>query len=850
MGAKLTLISAPAGFGKTTLVSEWIAGYRCPVAWLSLDEEDKDLTRFLVYFIATLQTIAPNTGEGILGLLQSPQPPAVESILSALINEISTFPDTFICVLDDYHFIDSKLIDKALAFLVEHMPRQLRLVIATREDPDLPLARLRARGQLTELRAADLRFFPAEAAEFLNRVMALNLSAEDILALENRTEGWIAGLQLAALSMQGLSETSSFIQSFTGSHRFVMDYLLEEVFQRQPTELQTFLLRTSILDRMCGSLCDAVLGSQSGLGLGTLEYLEHTNLFIIPLDNERRWFRYHHLFGDLLRQRLRQSFARENITELHVCASQWYEDNGLTFEAFRHATAANDVERAERLIESEAIGLHYRSVAMPVLEWLASLPKPVLDTRPRLWVRSATLALMSGQTRGVEEKLQAAEAVFNAQTTLQNTKPDDQARDLIGQIACARATLALFRYDATAMITQARRALDYLDSGNMTFRFTANWALSTALMVQGDRAGAIQACQESIAISQKSGHVFSKILAASNMGALQEMENQLFQAAESYQQVLRLFNGHPQPNASIVLLGLARIFYEWNDLKGAEHYGKQSLDLFLQFDRSIDRFIISEVFLAHVRLARGDVAGAGAMLAQTEQSVFQKNYLLRLPEIAAAKVSVLLRQGQVSAAAQLVQQYDLPLCQARVLIAQGEPSAALAKLEILRQQMEAKGWADERFKVMILQTIALHANGEKDKAMELLSEVLARAESEGFIRSFLNEGPRMAELLSMAAVQGIRLDYANKLLAAFESEPEGEQLPAPAPKRSSLIDPLSPRELEVLQLIAQGLSNQEICKRLFLALDTVKGHNRRIFEKLQVKRRTEAIVRAQELDLI
>jgi LuxR family maltose regulon positive regulatory protein len=857
-GCKLTLISAPAGFGKTTLVSEWVSVCGRPVAWLTLDKEDNGSTRFLASIVAALQTlvlseaegITANIGAGVLGALQSPQPPSTESILTALLNEITTVPDNFILVLDDYHIIDSKPVDDALTFLLEHLPPQMHLVIATREDPNLPLARFRARGQLTELRAADLRFTPSEAAEFLNHVMGLNLSAEDCAALETRTEGWIAGLQLAALSMQGHQDTASFIKSFTGSHRFVLDYLLEEVLGHQSETIQTFLLRTSILDRLCGPLCDAVLLDTSASGQETLEYLEHANLFIVPLDNERHWYRYHHLFADLLRQRLGQSLAPEGVAELHIHASEWFESDGLTFEAFRHATAANDVERAERLIESEAIGAHIRIVAIPILDWLASLPKPVLDARPRLWVRSATLAMMAGQTTGVEEKLQAAEAVFAAQTALQDAEPDNQTRDLIGQIACVRATLALFRYDPSAMVVQARRALEYLYPDNLIYRFNADWALSLALMIQGDRVGAARVCQESIAISQKSGHVFSKILAKSSMGQIQEKENQLHRAAESYHQVLQLFGDHPQPNASEVLLGLARICYEWNDLEAAEQYGQQSLQLARQFDRAVDRDIVSEVFLARLKLARGDVDGAAALLAQTEQSARQKNFLLRIPEIAAAQVLVLLRQGHVAAAAQLVQQYKFPLCQARVALAQGDPPAALAILEPFRQQMEEKEWADESLRAVVLQAVALHENGDKGKAVQVLGEALALADPGGFIRIFVDEGAPMAQLLSEAAAQGIMTEYIGKLLSVFEADDHKNEDRSGLSPAQILIDPLSPRELEILQLLAKGLSNRQIGERLFLALSTVKGHNRILFGKLQVHSRTEAIARARELGLL
>src|SRR5947207_135817 len=454
---KLTLIAAPAGFGKTTLVSEWVEGIERPTAWLSLDEGDNDPTRFLTYLVAALQTIAATLGEGVLGVLQSPQPPPPEAMLTALLNDLTTILDDFVLVLDDYHVLDAKPVDQALTFLLEHLPPHMHLVIATREDPALPLARLRAGGHLTEVRAVDLRFTPSEAAAFPTQVMGLNLEAQDIAALERRTEGWIAGLQLAAISLQGQQDATSFIRSFTGSHHFVLDYLLEEVLQQQSESLQTFLLRTSILDRLCGPLCDAVLMDPSVSGQETLEYLEHANLFLVPLDNERRWYRYHHLFADLLRQRLHQSAAssmrdeRKGVAELHSRASQWYEDNGLAIEAFHHAVAANDVERAERLIEGKGIPLHFRGAVTAILDWLESLPTTLLNARPSLWVRYASLLLVNGQTTGVEEKLQAAEAA------LQGTQLDDKTRNLVGRIAAARAVLALTRYQPEAMLAESRR---------------------------------------------------------------------------------------------------------------------------------------------------------------------------------------------------------------------------------------------------------------------------------------------------------------------------------------------------------------------------------------------------------
>jgi LuxR family maltose regulon positive regulatory protein len=848
---KLTLISAPAGFGKTTLVSQWLAGGARPAAWLSLDEGDNDPTRFLTYLVAALQTIAVHIGEGMSGVLQSPQPPPPEAILTALLNEITTIPDHFVLVLDDYHVLEAKPVDQVLTYLVEHLPPQMHLVIATREDPALPLARLRARGQLIEVRAVDLRFTPAEAAAFLNQVMGLTLSAEDIAALERRTEGWIAGLQLAAISLQGREDATSFITSFTGSHHFVLDYLMEEVLGQQPERIQNFLLRTSILDRLCGSLCDAVLLDATASGRETLEYLERANLFIVPLDNERRWYRYHHLFADLLRQRLHQSTTsspgdeRDGVAELHRRASQWYEDHSLAIEAFHHAVAAQDVERAERLMEGKGIPRHFRGTVTALLDWLESLPKTVLDARPSLWVRSASLLLVNGQTTGVEEKLHAAEAA------LQGAGPDDQTRNLFGQIAVARATLALTRYQVEPMLAQSRRALEYLRPNNLSSRATAHWTLGFASFLQGDRAAAHRAYTEAIALSQASGDIFTTILATIGLGTTQEADNQLYLAAETYRRVLRLAGDQPLQIICEAHLGLARVLYEWNDLDAALVHGRQALDLARQYERVIDRFVSCEVFLARLKLAQGDVAGAAALLAEAGQAARQQNFVFRMPEVAAAQVLTLLRQGNLAAAVHLAQTHGLPLSQARVHLAEGDTSASLAVLDQLRQQAEAKGWEDERLKVMALQAVALQAHGEKDQAVQLLGDALALAAPGGFIRLFVDEGRPMAHLLSQAAARGMMPDYTGKLLAVLEAEAQKREdtssLPPPA---QPLIEPLSRRELEVLHLMAQGLSNQEMCERLFLALDTVKGHNRKIFGKLQVQRRTEAVARARALGLL
>ena len=849
-GHRLTLVSAPAGFGKTTLVSDWVAGCGRP-AGVAVARRRRQRPQPL----PDLPGRGPADGGARDRGRGADRPPVAaarhrpKSTLTALLNDIAAIPNDVVLVLDDYHVLDARPVDDALAFLVEHLPPQLHLVIATREDPALPLARLRARGQLTELRATDLRFTPSEAAEFLNQVMGLDLTADDIAALETRTEGWIAGLQLAAISLQGRDDAAGFIASFAGSHHFVLDYLVEEVLQRQPEPVQAFLLRTSILDRLCGPLCDAVLLDASAPGQETLEYLERANLFIVPLDDERRWYRYHHLFAELLRQRLGQNVTPGDAAALHIRASQWYEDHHLEMEAFQHAAAANDVDRAERLMEGKGIPRQSRGAVNTILEWLASLPRSVLDARPGLWVRSATLALTSGQTTGVEEKLQAAEAA------LQGAELNDKTRNLVGQIATARATLALTRYQPDSMIIQSRRALEHLSPDDLLSRSKAHWLLANAYQLQGDRAAASRALTEALSVSEASGDVHSTILAISHLGLMQELENHLHRAAETYRHALQLVGDQPQPIVTDAHLGLARICYEWNDLAAAEHHGQQGLLLARQYDRVIDQFIICEVFLARVKLARGDVNGAAALLTQTDRATRQQNFVLRMPEVAAAQVLTLLRQGDVAAAARVAQAHDLPLSQARVHLAEGDPTAALAVLEPYRRRMAEKAWADEELKAVVLLAVAFDARGERARAVELLDEALTLAEPGDFIRIFVDEGEPMRLLMldfrswiDGQAREGHKpIEYVNRLLAAFARPVLQSEINDPG---STIVDPLSQRELEILKLIAQGLSNREIGARLFLALDTVKGHNRRIFAKLQVQRRTEAIARARELGLL
>ena len=853
---KLTLISAPVGYGKTTMLSEWIPQSERCVTWVSLDDGDNDPVRFWAYFIAALQMLDAEIGRNALALMRTPRLPSFEAILTTLLNEIAAFPEDFALVLDDYHVMDAKPVDAStsvddgLTFLLEHLPPHMHLVVTTREDPNLPLARLRARDQLTEIRAADLRFTPGEAAVFLNRVMGLNLSAEDVTSLETRTEGWIAGLQLAALSMWGREDVPGFIRAFAGDNQYIVDYMVAEVLQRQSERVRSFLLQTSILDWLSGPLCDAVTGQEEGKAL--LETLERGNLFVSPQDDKRHWFRYHHLFADVLRAHLMEE-QPDRVPTLHRRASEWYEHNGLEIEAFQHAAAANDVERAEHLIEGEGMPLQFRGAGAPVLKWLESLPKTALDARPSLWVTYASTLLFGGQHTAVEQKLQAAEAALAA-AALQGTEPDDRTKDLVGRIASMRATLAVIQHDVETIITQSRRALEYLHPDNLPVRTATTWTLGYAYQLQGDRSAASRAYTEVISIGNSFGDSIYTIAATINLGQLQEADNQLALATRTYRRVLQLTGDPPDPIACEAFLGLARITYQWNDLDTAQQYGQQCLQLTRQMD-SVDTFASCGVFLARLKLAQRDAVGAAAILAEAEAFVRQHNFMHRMPAVAAAQVLVLLRQepllqqGNLTAAAALAETHELPTSQARVYLAQGDPSTALAVLEPLRRQVEAKGWEDERLKVMILQAIALHAvalraNGEKDKAVQLLGDALTLAEPGGFIRIFVDEGPPMAALLQEAAKYGTAPNYVSQLRAAF-GKAEGR-----TPVTQLLIEPLSERELEVLRLLRTELNGPEIASQLMVSLSTMRTHTQNIYNKLGVNNRRAAVRRAEELDLL
>ncbi|MBM7845455.1 LuxR C-terminal-related transcriptional regulator [Herpetosiphon giganteus] len=830
---RVTLVAAPAGFGKTTLLSTWLNQTSHAKAWLTLDQRDNDPLRWLSYLVAALQTIEPTLGQSVQQALQAAQPAPSEQLLVSLINEIHRIKQPMLLLLDDYHVIENQAVDDMLNFLLEHMPNSMHLVVATREDPQIPLARLRARGQLNELRVSDLRFNLAESSEFLTTVMGLHLPDQAIAKLETRTEGWVAGLQLAALSLQGQHDPSSFIETFSGQHHFILDYLLSEVLHQQTPAIQAFLLQTSILERMTGPLCNAVLNQTNSQAI--LTQIDQANLFIVALDQQRAWYRYHQLFSDLLRQRLAQQITQPELAALHQRASLWYQQHDLLLEAFQHATLGHDYQRAEQLMLQ--MPLHANGFVSAMLNWLASLPSTVLDQQPSLWVRYAAILLVLGQTSGVEAKLQAAER------GLQQQPDNEHTRDLIGQIAAARTTIALTQYQIETIIAQAQRAFAYLHPQNLPFRATTNWALAYAYQVRGERQNTNIALSQAIELSQQANDTFTLILALIGMGQLQESNLELYRAAATYRHVLQLAGEQPQQIIYEAQLGLARISYQWNDLAAAEQHAQQSLHLALQYEQGIDRFILCELMLSQIKLAHNDLAGAKRLLEQTEQLARQHNFVQRFAEIAHVRIQLLLREAKLSNAKQLATSHQLAFCQAQIALAQAQPAAAITILTLLQQQSQANNWPDQLVQACCLLALAYAAQGQNAQAIEWLQQALPLAEANQLIRSLLDYGPVMQQLLHTAQAHGLHSSLIDQALPMFNHN-------SSIKPQAKLVERLSEREIEVLQQIAAGSTDREIGERLYLSIYTVKVHARNIYAKLEVTNRTQAVARARSLGIL
>jgi len=843
---KLTLVSAPPGFGKTTLASEWLQALPFAKAWLSLDEKDNDPARFLTYLVSALQTAEPNFGIWVLDALQALQSPSIDTLLVRLVNDLAESGSRLILALDDYHVINSAVVDGIIAFLIDNLPLRVHLVLITREDPGLPLARYRARGQMQELRAGDLKFSYLEVMDFYSRVMGIPLAESDISALEARTEGWVAGLQFAALALQGNSgekARTEFISSFTGSHRFVLDYLVEEVLSQRSETVQTFLLATSCLGRFCGALCDAILESPDGAGRATLEVLDRANLFMIPLDGERRWYRYHHLFAELLQQRLtalpHPSCPAPSL--IHSRASAWFEQNDLVVEAFRHAAASGNVALAEAFIDDRRMPTHTRDAMKEVIDWLTALPESVKNDRPSLWVKFAGYSLISGTTTGVEESLQAAESALRGREATE--------RLLFGQIATARATLAVSHYHIEDAKIQARHALELLEAYDSTFALAALWDLGMAHLFAGERAEARRILQEVLSASRSCNAVNFQIISTLGLGEIQEKDRQLFMAAGTFQNVIRISGEHPQPNICVAYQGLARIHFEWNDLENAWAFAERGLLLALQYDSSIDMFVACEVLLARLETALGNLESAGERLDKAKQTVLQNRFPHRLPEIRVAQALLQFRRGHIPDAEGL----PAPL-RIKFFLAKGMLEEATALLNSWTAELD--NHEDERLQALVLRVAVQEENGNHDSALATLESALTLAEPGGFIRLFVDGGSTIQQLVRQIHSLGKLPDYTSRIVAAFSDAGTGtvgKAITARSAGTNTARDSrelLSGREHEVLLEIALGLSNQDIAEKLFISLLTVKVHVRNIFAKLETASRTAAVAKARSLGIL
>ncbi len=880
-GRKLTLISAPAGFGKTTLLSEWVASCdrsepEVRFVWISLDRGDNDLARFGAYFIAALQCIQTGIGEAALAMLRSPKPPPAEAFLTSLINEIAaTGMGSFVLVLDDYHMIKAHPIHNTLTFLLDHLPPQMHLVVATRADPPLPIARLRGRGQLTELRLTDLRFTLDEATEFLNQVTGLDLATDDVATLTSRTEGWIAGLQMASLamqahiSMQGQEDSTSFIEAFRGSNRYILDYLVEEVLQRQSDSIQTFLLQTSILERLTGPLCDAIIDSPPLVGKGpgegssqaTLEILERANLFIVPLDSERRWYRYHRLFADLLRQRLLQ-VQPSRVSILHHRASEWHEQNGFTGAAIEHALSAKDLERAARLIEQAAEAALMRSEVATLLRWVDALPDDLVRVRPSLCLFHAWALLLGGHPM---DKIKAR---------LQSVDGD---ADLAGKAAPLRAFVAIFQGQLPRAVELSREALEQLGEDDLFLRSIATWMLAISDMMDGDLVGGIQTLGEIARINQEAGNVMIAVMTTCTLAELHMTRGQLGKAKATYHQALELATDTQRqrlPIAGMALIGLGELEREWNDLEAAEQYLIEGIAQIEQWGEigAMDGYI----FLAHVKQAQGDITGAADAIQKAQQLAVKFDATEMDDVFAGAHQAHLsAMQGDLEPARRWIEERKLTpdaalaeleerisgglssysrrwrtveyLILARLLIAQDQHDKALAILELLIEIAERYGLNGRMIKYQIFKALTCQAQGDLAQALAALEHALALAEPEGYVRIFVDEGEPMATLLRQAAGRGIAVEYVGQLLAILETKDE-RRMTELSP--SSLVEPLSERELEVLRLLTTHLSSTEMAEELYISVHTVRYHIKSIYGKLGVHRRADAVGRARELELL
>jgi len=870
----LTVLSAPAGFGKTTLLTEWLATVpadEASIAWLSLDQRDNEPTLYWTYVVAALQTAADGVGASALNLLQSPQTPS-EATLAVLLNDLHTVPNDIVLVLDDYHLIEAGEVQDGMAFLLDHLPPQLHLVLATRADPALALARMRARGQLLEVRAADLRFTPEESAAYLNGAMGLALTSQDVAALDGRTEGWIAALQLAALSMQGRDDASSFIAGFAGDDRYVVDYLAEEVLERQPAQVRDFLLRTSILDRLSGRLCDAVTGQDGGRA--ALVALERANLFLVPLDGRREWYRYHHLFSDVLQAHLMQEYADE-IPELHRRASGWFEQHGESAEAIDHALAAADFPRAAELMELAIPVVRRDRRERELRRWVEMLPDEVVRVRPVLGIFFAGALAQVSEFDTVGSRLSDIERSLGVLPggTWPKQPPSDvlvvdleEFQRLPGTVELYRAALALAVGDLDGTIAHARQAMSLAPPDDDLTRAASAALGGLASWSTGDLASAYQGYAEAIAGLGRVGFVSDVLGCSITLADIRQAQGRLDEAMSTFQRGLGLAavppGLPPLRGTADMHVGLANVLLERNDLPAAaEHLTRsQQLGEHNGLPQNPYRW---RVTMARLRSAEGDLDAALELLNEADR-VYAGDYSPNVRPVPAVRARLWVKQGRLSDALGWARQRGLSvnddlaylhefehITLARLLIARHITERATDSLDeatrLLGRLLAAAEAGDRTgtvLEILLLQALAHQARGDTAAGLAPLHRAVTLAEPVGYVRIFADEGAPMAALLKALSKQATAPRYVRRLLAATS------RIEHHRPVAQPLVEPLSEREFDVLRLLGTDLDGPDIARELSVSLNTMRTHTRNIYAKLGVTSRRDAVRQAHELDLL
>ncbi len=866
-GCKLTLISAPVGYGKTTLVSDWLSRLNTPVAWLSLDPEDNDPLQFWKYVIAAVQTVQPEIGNTAFNLLQTAQSPPIENLLVDLINQITTLAEKIILVIDDYHLIETTEIHKELNFLLDHLPPQLNLVLITREDPPLRLPQLRARRQMIELRAADLRFTAEETTEFFSETaIGLDITADEIAVLQRRTEGWVAGLQLAALSLQSIAYKTAFIHDFAGDDRYVVDYLIHEVMEHQPHHIKDFLLKTAFLSRFTASLCDAV--TEQNNAMECLIQLQQANLFLISLDNKREWYRYHQLFADLLCYQLKEAVGIEGIKGLHQRAADWYAQNGFADEAIHHYIEIEAFANAAALMEKVIINLIVQGQLGKVLAWLDSLPEDFLCTRSLLCVCHAWALNLSGQGPAVELRLLDAEKALSI-------APQVQQRDILGLIDYIRAFLARRQNNIPLSTEYLRKSAERLSQDNLAVRGAVNLGLGFNYYLAEKLVEAEQTLQEARQDGHTAKAIYTTLIAMAVQANTYVAQGKLNQAVQLFEETiaegLSFNSGRPFPPAGYAYAGLGGVAYEQNDLEKAERLLGEAVDLGkLIGDWSIIRRGLLP--LAWCKQIQGDSTTAYKLWQQAldvvqkaESKRVEANLRVHQARLWLAQATRTGNNSALASAAEWAENYQkhnpdpasYPQALAQRTLAwlrvvQGKAELALAGLEAVAEAAIAGGHTANRIDILTLQGLAYWSLGDPGSALNALKQALILAVPEGYVRTFVDYGPPMQTLLRQAGKMDLFPEYVAKLLAAYPAD-DGEDGSTKTLNPSShqpLVELLTDQELSILRLMAAGLSHHEIASELYLSINTIKWHTTHIYGKLGVHRRAHAITRARELNII